>query len=76
MCARIDLGKKPYGAFFAADEGMATNILASRLAQLVQPGMLAKKPHVTDQRKEVYRLTERGLALSSTRPTKAGKKLQ
>ena len=55
--AMIDLGKKPDGAFFAADEGMATNILASRLAQLLQARILAKKPYATDQRKEVYRLT-------------------
>ena len=59
----IDLGKKPDGAFFAADEGMATNILASWLAQLVQARMLAKKPYATDQRKTVYALTEKGLAL-------------
>ena len=47
----IDFGKKPDGAFFVADEGMATNILASRLAQLVQVGLLAKKPYVTHMRK-------------------------
>ena len=49
----IDLGKKPDGAFFAADEGMA---------QLVQTGMLTKKPYATDQRKGVYRLTEKRVA--------------
>ena len=58
----IDLGKKPYGAFFTWDGGMATNILASRLAQLVQMGMLAKKPHAADKRKAVYGLTGKGLA--------------
>ena len=58
----IDLEKKPYGAFFAADEGMATNILASRLAQLVQARMLTKKPYARDKRKVVYALTEKGLA--------------
>lgn len=59
----IYFGKKTYGEFLASDEGIATNILASRLAQLVQTGMLEKKPHATDQRKEVYRLTEKGLDL-------------
>ena len=62
MRARIDLGQKPDGAFFAADEGMATNILASRLVHLVQARMLAKQPYATDQRKEVYRLTEKRVA--------------
>lgn len=52
--AMLDFGKKIDGAFFAADEGMATNILASRLAQLVlQTRVLAKQPHVTDKRKAV-----------------------
>lgn len=41
---------------------MATNILASRLAQLVQTGMLEKKSYATEQRKAVYGLTEKGLA--------------
>lgn len=34
-----EFGKKPDGAFFAAGEGMATHMLASRLAQLVQTGI-------------------------------------
>ena len=59
----IYFGKKTYGEFLAADEGIATNILASRLAQLVQTGILAKKPHSTDRRKEEYTLTEKGLDL-------------
>lgn len=62
--AMIDLGKKPEGAFFAADEGMATNILANWLAQLVQARMLMKKFYAMDQRKEVYRLTEKRLAFT------------
>lgn len=41
---------------------MATNILASWLVQLVQTGMLAKQPYATEQRKEVYRLTEKRVA--------------
>ena len=47
------MGKKPDGAFFVADEGMA---------QLVQTGMLAKQPYATEKRKEVYRLTEKRVA--------------
>lgn len=38
MRARTDFEKKTDGAFFAADEGMVTHMLAGRLAQLVQVG--------------------------------------
>jgi DNA-binding HxlR family transcriptional regulator len=59
----IYFGKKTYSEFLESDEGIATNILASRLAQLEQKGVLLKKPHTTDKRKEVYVLTEKGLDL-------------
>lgn len=56
-------GKKTYGEFLDSREGIATNILAARLAHLEQKGVLAKGPHETDRRKEVYTLTEKGLGL-------------
>ncbi|QBD77127.1 transcriptional regulator [Ktedonosporobacter rubrisoli] len=59
----VYFGKKTYGEFLASEEGIATNILASRLALLEQKGILAKKPHDTDKRKEMYVLTEKGLDL-------------
>lgn len=59
----VYFGKKTYGEFLESDEGIATNILASRLAQLVHTGILEKKPHATDKRKEIYALTEKGLDL-------------
>ncbi len=59
----VYFGKKTFGEFLESDEGIATNILASRLAQLEQKGVLLKKPHDTDKRKEVYVLTEKGLDL-------------
>ncbi len=59
----VYFGKKTYGEFLASDEGMATNILASRLAQLEDKGILVKKSDTTDRRKEVYLLTEKGLDL-------------
>ena len=59
----VYFGKKSYGEFLASDEGIATNILASRLVHLEQQGLLVKKPDETDKRKEVYLLTEKGLAL-------------
>jgi DNA-binding HxlR family transcriptional regulator len=59
----VYFGKKTYGEFIASEEGMATNILASRLAQLEHQGILMKKPSEQDKRKEEYVLTEKGLDL-------------
>jgi DNA-binding HxlR family transcriptional regulator len=59
----VFFGKKTYGEFLASTEGMATNILASRLVHLEQQGLLAKKPYEQDKRKEVYYLTDKGLDL-------------
>jgi DNA-binding HxlR family transcriptional regulator len=56
-------GKRTYGEFLDSGEGIATNVLAARLAHLEQKGILSKGPHETDRRKEVYTLTEKGLAL-------------
>src|SRR5690348_16400085 len=59
----VYFGKQTYGEFLASDEGIATNILANRLARLEQQGILMKLPHPTDVRKERYVLTEKGLDL-------------
>lgn len=59
----IYFGKKTYSEFLASEEGIATNILASRLAHLEQQGILVRKPHDADERKEMYVLTEKGLSL-------------
>ncbi len=59
----VYFGKKTYGEFLASEEGIATNILASRLAHLEQTGILVKKPHASDKRKEMYVLTSKGLDL-------------
>lgn len=56
-------GKKTYGEFLKSEEGIATNILASRLAFLEQQGILSKAPSPTDGRKDFYTLTEKGLDL-------------
>lgn len=56
-------GKRTYGEFLKSEEGFATNILASRLAFLVEQGILAKTPNPSDRRKELYSLTEKGLDL-------------
>jgi DNA-binding HxlR family transcriptional regulator len=57
----VYFGKKTYGEFLESEEGISSNILATRLVTLEQKGILVKKPHDTDKRKEVYLLTEKGL---------------
>jgi len=59
----IYFGKRTYGEFLGSEEGMATNILASRLAHLEQQGILEKRSSARDKRKEEYILTEKGLDL-------------
>jgi len=59
----VYFGKKTYGEFMSSDEGIARNILASRLVQLVDSGIIIKTPHPDDGRKDIYKLTEKGLGL-------------
>ncbi len=59
----VYFGKKTYGEFLAADERIATNILADRLARLEADGILVKTHAATDRRREIYTLTEKGLDL-------------
>lgn len=56
-------GKRTYGAFLKSEEGIATNVLASRLAFLEGQGILSMAPSLEDGRKDVYTLTEKGLDL-------------
>ena len=56
-------GKKTYGEFLKSEEGIATNVLASRLAFLEEQGILSKVPSPDDRRKDFYTLTEKGLDL-------------
>lgn len=56
-------GKKSYGEFLKSEEGIATNVLASRLAFLEEQGILSRKPSPDDKRKDFYTLTEKGLDL-------------
>jgi DNA-binding HxlR family transcriptional regulator len=56
-------GKKTYGDFLAADEGIATAALARRLADLESKGIIIKKRATIDKRKAEYTLTEKGLDL-------------
>jgi len=59
----VFFGKKTYGEFLKAGEGIATNVLASRLEFLESIDVLKKTPHKGDRRKDIYSLTEKGLDL-------------
>ena len=59
----IFAGKKTYGDFLKSEEGIATNVLATRLAFLEEQGILARTPDPGDKRKDFYTLTEKGLDL-------------
>ena len=54
-------GKRTFGEFLASDEKIARNILANRLSRLEELGLLVKKPHPADGRKDLYELTDAGL---------------
>jgi DNA-binding HxlR family transcriptional regulator len=48
---------------FQSTLGIARNILANRLGNLVTHGILSREPMLEDRRKVEYRLTEKGAAL-------------
>ncbi len=55
--------KRTYGEFLSSDEKISTNILADRLSRLVQVGILKKMPDKIDKRKDIYKLTQKGIDL-------------
>jgi DNA-binding HxlR family transcriptional regulator len=59
----VYFGKKTHGEFLGSDERIATNISGGRLAHLEQKGIVIRKPHPADNRKEEIVLTEKGLDL-------------
>jgi DNA-binding HxlR family transcriptional regulator len=56
-------GKRTYGEFLKSEEKFATNILASRLENLISHGILQREKHEADGRKDIFTLTEKGLDL-------------
>ncbi|MGN6278301.1 MAG: winged helix-turn-helix transcriptional regulator, partial [Sphingomonas sp.] len=51
---------------FQSELGIARNILANRLARLVEHGILERHALAADRRKIEYTLTEKGMALLPT----------
>jgi DNA-binding HxlR family transcriptional regulator len=54
------LGRSQFKEFSASPERIATNILANRLARLVDHGLAEKFPSPDQPGREAYRLTRRG----------------
>jgi DNA-binding HxlR family transcriptional regulator len=57
-------GLQTFKEFLTSGEGIATNILADRLARLEEVGIIEVKTERTDGRKLNYRLTEKGIDLA------------
>jgi DNA-binding HxlR family transcriptional regulator len=56
-------GKNTYNELLKSNEGIATNILASRLTKLEAAGLLTKETHPDSKAKILYRLTHKGIDL-------------
>jgi len=54
------MGKSRYGEFLASPEGIPTNILADRLKQLEEFGIIRKEPYQERPLRHRYILTEKG----------------
>jgi len=56
-------GKRHFRELLQSDEHISSNILADRLARLVDSGVLTKADDPTHKQKAIYSLTEKGIAL-------------
>jgi len=56
-------GKRHFREFLKSEEAISSNILADRLNQLVETGLLTKSGDPTHAQKAVYSLTEKGIDL-------------
>lgn len=57
-------GGETYGDFLGQAEQIATNVLADRLRTLEADGVIHKFRDPDNRRRNIYRLTEKGLALA------------
>ncbi|MBX3607314.1 MAG: helix-turn-helix transcriptional regulator [Piscinibacter sp.] len=57
-------GGKTFNDFLRAGEGIATNVLADRLARLEANAIVSKERDADDARRFVYRLTDKGIDLA------------
>jgi DNA-binding HxlR family transcriptional regulator len=56
-------GKRHYRELLQSDERISSNILADRLARLVDHGLLTKADDPTHKQKAIYSLTEKSITL-------------
>jgi len=56
-------GRKYYNEFLDAGEGISTNILANRLAELEKQGIIDKRQDPIKRSKNIYSLTKKGVDL-------------
>jgi DNA-binding HxlR family transcriptional regulator len=56
-------GKRHFRELLQCDEHISSNILADRLARLVDNGLLTKSDDATHKQKAIYSLTEKAIAL-------------
>src|SRR6187397_3425761 len=56
-------GKRHFRELLQSDERISSNILADRLARLVEHGVLTRADDPTHKQKAIYSLTEKGIAL-------------
>ena len=57
-------GARAYKDFLSSEEGIATNILASRLVKLQESGIVTSERDPQDGRGVIYRLTAKGVELA------------
>jgi DNA-binding HxlR family transcriptional regulator len=57
-------GFKTFNEFLGAGEGIASNVLADRLAKLQASGVIEKRDDGEDARRYEYRLTRKGIDLA------------
>jgi len=56
-------GKRHFRELLQSEERISSNILADRLARLVEHGVLTKSDDPTHKQKAIYSLTEKGITL-------------
>jgi len=56
-------GKRHFRELLQSDERISSNVLAGRLARLVEHGVLTRSDDPTHKQKAIYTLTEKGIAL-------------
>jgi len=59
----MDAKERTYGDFLKSPEGIATNILATRLQNLEENKLIEKLDHPDSKAKVLYKLTQKGIDL-------------